>query len=146
MPYSLWYSIDSLMNGAHLPLLAWVLLVFSGILPYAKLGFMLVMWMVPTRAVNKRWRGHILVILDRIGKFSLVDVFVIQMINGALYATIQLSPLDDAVDQQNLPLLVAVRTKEQVGFFAFVMATVLSLIIGHVCCFTTKRTWRQGLS
>lgn len=69
--------------------------------------------------------------VDQIGKFSLVDIFVIQFINGSIFSTIRLSPPDD----EGPSLAVAVRTDEELGFFAFVMATVASLIIGHVCLY-----------
>jgi hypothetical protein len=131
MPYSIFYSVRGLREFAHMPLLSDVLFVFSGLLPYGKLMTMFAMWMLPTRVLSRKWRGHIFTFVDQIGKFSLVDIFVIQFINGALFADIVLPFEHDG----GLIPVAAVRTKLRLGFFAFVLATIGSLVLGHVCLY-----------
>merc|ERR1712226_1413535 len=90
MPYALVYSVKALIYDAKMPYIAFTLIIFSGVLPYTKLLLMLIMWIVPSRCVSLKWRGRVLLILDQIGKFSLVDVFVVQFINGSFYTKLKL--------------------------------------------------------
>eukprot|EP00928_Gymnodinium_smaydae_P037341 TRINITY_DN25943_c0_g1_i1.p1 TRINITY_DN25943_c0_g1~~TRINITY_DN25943_c0_g1_i1.p1 ORF type:complete len:1113 (+),score=270.68 TRINITY_DN25943_c0_g1_i1:61-3399(+) len=131
MPYALIFSIKRLLSN-NLKGLAYLLLAFSGVLPYMKLLLMLLAWLAPGRLLRPRLRGRILILIDEIGKFSLVDVFVIQFINAALFCTLYLD------GPQGDPIQLGVRTREQFGFLAFVTATVGSLLIGHVCLYYHK--------
>merc|ERR1719446_773749 len=92
MVYSLFYSIYRLYYEQDSKALAVLLICFSGILPYAKLLGMLVAWMLPLRLWSVRRRGQLLLFLDQIGKYSLVDVFVIQYISAAMHQSIPLGP------------------------------------------------------
>jgi hypothetical protein len=129
--YSLFYSIKALSeHGASLRVLSVVIAIFSGVLPYTKLLAMIFCWICPVALIPVSWRGRILWLLDQIGKYSLVDVFIIQFISGTLYTTISVG--DDA-DPEADPLVVALRTNLAAGFISFVLATVGSLILGHIC-------------
>jgi hypothetical protein len=56
----------------------WFLVVgFSGVWPYAKLVMMLVMWTSPKHALCTQRRGQLLLRLDALSKFSLVDTYVL---------------------------------------------------------------------
>ncbi|CAK9064318.1 Uncharacterized protein SCF082_LOCUS33137 [Durusdinium trenchii] len=128
MVYSLFYSIDALYYEAHLQAMSWVLLCFSAILPYVKLVMMLICWLTPRRLLPLRLRSWIVVIMDDIGKFSLVDVFTVQFLSGVFH--IEVSGVNGS---ETAPLRMVLRTNEELGFAAFVFATVVSLIIGHLC-------------
>jgi len=133
MVYSLLFSIRKMLHEPTLRFLAWVLLVFSGVLPYAKLLLMFGSWIVPTKALSASRRGTILLVVDQIGKYSLIDVFVLQFISGGFYTMMRFTNPSSASDPEvDVPFL-ALRTMGEIGFFAFVMATVGSLVIGHVC-------------
>jgi hypothetical protein len=132
MPYSLLYSVKELFDEAHMPLIALLVVIFSGILPYTKFVLMLSMWLVPRRLVSLKWRGRILLFLDQIGKYSLVDVFVVQFINGSFYTKVMLPAPDSSPGPD---LILAARTQMDIGFLIFVLATVGSLIIGHICLY-----------
>mmetsp|Transcript_19326 Transcript_19326/g.43433 ORF Transcript_19326/g.43433 Transcript_19326/m.43433 type:complete len:1035 (-) Transcript_19326:116-3220(-) len=131
MVYSLLFSIRKLYHEPTLRFLSIVLLIFSGILPYLKLVLMFLCWVCPTKVLSRLRRGAILLFLDQFGKYSLIDVFVLQFISGGLYTVIRLNT-DSPVPGVPEPS-VALRTRDEIGFFAFVMATVGSLIVGHVC-------------
>lgn len=115
-------------EGGSLRFLAYVLALFSGVLPYAKLLAMLISWVAPTQVMSVTCRGRVLLLMDQIGKFSLVDIFVIQFISGILYTTAD-------VPGEGPQLAVALRTIQADGFTCFVLATVGSLIIGHTCVY-----------
>ena len=59
--------------------LAIMLAIFSGIWPYVKQLFTLFLWCSPPRWVSSKRRGSILAWLDILGKWSIIDVFVLLM-------------------------------------------------------------------
>jgi hypothetical protein len=128
MVYGLFYSIYRLYYEQNSTALALLLTCFSGLLPYAKLIGMLVAWVVPRRVMSNQSRGTLLLVLDQIGKFSLIDVFVIQIISAAMHVAL---PMGNETEVANVML----RTNQEVGFVAFVLATVLSLCCGHFALF-----------
>jgi len=129
MVYSLFYSIEKLMHDPHtFFLLPYLLAAFSGVLPYTKLFAMLISWLAPAKVMPVSQRGRVLLLMDQIGKWSLLDIFVIQFISGALYTTAD-------VPGEGPELSVALRTNQAIGFTCFVLATVGSLIIGHACVY-----------
>merc|ERR1719272_579718 len=73
--FSLVSSIKDMWN-AKVYALALVVLVFSGIWPYAKLSVMQVCWFAPTSFLSPGRRLWLLEFLDEWGKWSLVDGFV----------------------------------------------------------------------
>jgi len=130
MVYSVVYSISELWHNGMEPL-AVVLFLFSGVLPYTKLFMMMLSWGAPTRWISTKWRGRMLLVTDQIGKFSLVDIFVVQYISGCMFTVIDLS-----TDSAGLgPLSVVLRTPQEEGFVYFTLATVGSLICGHICLY-----------
>jgi hypothetical protein len=65
--------------------------LFSGTWPYVKLFTMLVTWFAPTSVVTLQWRAWLLEWLDTLGKWSLLDCYIMVrekelMINLALAA------------------------------------------------------------
>ena len=134
MVYSLFYSIRELRR-VQLPFLANVLLFFSCIVPYGKLVLMLVGWLAPSKLLPRRYRRLLLLFVDQVGKYSLVDIFVVQFISGALCTSFELGTPTRPDGTPAQPLSVVLRTSSGVGFLSFVIATVGSLVIGHVCLF-----------
>jgi len=57
--------------------LAILILIFSGIWPYTKQLITLVLWFVPTSWVPVSRRGSILIWLDWMAKWSMIDIFVL---------------------------------------------------------------------
>ncbi|CAE7302201.1 unnamed protein product [Symbiodinium natans] len=131
MVYSLFYSINALYYESDLQAMSWVLLCFSAILPYVKLILMMVSWIMPSRFLPVRLRNFILVLMDDIGKFSLVDVFTVQFLSGVFH--LEIMGTSPSSKPSSDPMRMVLRTNEELGFAAFVCATVVSLIIGHLC-------------
>ncbi len=65
------------MWNAGATALAILIVLFSGIWPYTKQLISLVMWVIPPKLLSSRKRGNILHWLDVLGKWSMVDVFVL---------------------------------------------------------------------
>lgn len=136
--YSLFFSVKMLQDNG-MPSLATVVFIFSGILPYTKLLLMLVSWLLP---LPKSLRGAILLIMDQIGKYSLVDIFVIQFISCALAITMKVH----TGRENGIEPSIVMRTKQTSGFLAFILATVGSLLIGHCCLHYHKKDHITSIS
>ena len=116
--FSLGNTISELYGAGIYPLL-FLVVVFSGIWPYAKLIWMLIIWNTPFS--DTRQREQRLLTLDALSKFSLVDTYVLVVMLVAFRFHLDLF--------QSLGLDVYVTP--EYGFYAFLLATCLSLLIGH---------------
>jgi len=97
--------------------------LFSGFWPYAKLILLLLCWIFPTRILSYQTREKCLMILDALGKWSLLDAYVlIMMLVGFRF---QIVPPVDAVR-------VDLYVQPYWGFYSFLAATVVSLVLSHV--------------
>jgi hypothetical protein len=104
--------------------LALLILVFSGVWPYAKLVAMWVSWSTP--GLDLHARGQFLKKLDVFGKWSLLDTFVLMLFMVLFHFEVKTS--DDVSSYGALTVSV----HPQRGFFVFLLATVLSMILGHI--------------
>lgn len=105
--YSLWSGMIGLFADRHYGL-AIILLVFSILFPFAKLAVLTALWV--GRFTDAR-RQDVLKWLERLGRWSMLDVFVVAMIvviaktGGALQA------------------------KPRVGIYLFAAAVLLSMVL-----------------
>jgi hypothetical protein len=110
------------MWGAGVYPLAILIAFFSGAWPYVKLVVMLASWIVPPGWLTKERRESMLVVLDMLGKWSLVDFFVMVLMLCAFYFELVVYPE---------VMLVTVTVKPAWGFYSFLLATMISLGLGH---------------
>ena len=77
--------------------LALLVAFFSGAWPYIKLLSMILMWFTPSAAVTLFRRGWVLKWLDILGKWSLIDAYVMVsfycLIMGAICCVVQVGYL-----------------------------------------------------
>lgn len=102
--------------------LAVLIAFFSGAWPYVKLMVMLSAWVVPPGLLTKERRESMLVVLDMLGKWSLVDFFVMVLMLCAFYFELIVYPE---------VMVVTVTVKPAWGFYSFLLATMVSLGLGH---------------
>jgi uncharacterized paraquat-inducible protein A len=69
--------------------LAMLMLIFSGVWPYTKQLVTLFLWFVPPRIVGVRKRETTLVWLDILGKWSVVDIFVLVVTVAGFRVSVQ---------------------------------------------------------
>jgi hypothetical protein len=119
--FSLGHTIHEMLH-AGIYVLLFIVLVFSGIWPYAKLLLMLFAWFVPEPVYSAKSRGKLLFSLDALSKFSLVDTFVLVLMMVAFRFHLALG--DNA--------FIDVFVNPKFGFFGFLLATTASLLAGHV--------------
>jgi hypothetical protein len=144
LPPSFSFSLGSTIAGmyhAGVYMLMIIILIFSGIWPYAKLLLMLVAWILPPSMLSPAERGSLLVWLDILGKYSLVDSFVLILFMVGFCMHLELSTVYSTTTTFRLDLYV----EPQYGFYCFVMATVLSLLVGHVILYCHRRSlsWKS---
>ena len=103
--------------------LAIIIAAFSGMFPYMKLLAMAYCWCAPTNKLSVKGRERILMAIDSLGKWSLVDayVLVLMMVGFNLHIALQ----QDGV-------VADVYVNAKFGFYGFLLATMLSLSVGHV--------------
>jgi hypothetical protein len=127
--FSLYNTGKEMLQAEIYPLFL-LIVVFSGIWPYAKLGLMLFAWSAPKMRLGTDRRGSLLLALDSLGKFSLVDTYVLVLMMVAFRYHLDLSE-DTAIDVYVVP---------KFGFFGFLLATSASLVAGHVLVYYHRRS------
>lgn len=118
--------VGMLQSGAIFVALA--VLLFSMVWPYVKLLAMLYAFLAP---MKPRFRGHLLVFLDQVGKWSLTDN-VIMFLLMVLFV----------ISWEGTDTMFELRCVPGVELNAFVGATVMSLVMGHVMLAIHR--WQQG--
>ncbi|KAL7566843.1 hypothetical protein ACA910_021342 [Epithemia clementina (nom. ined.)] len=102
-----------------------LVVVFSGIWPYAKLVIMLFCW--ESNKIRDGPRGQLLLAMDSLGKFSLVDTYVLVLMMVAFRYHLRFFDADAiGLDVMVVP---------QYGFYGFLLATTLSLVSGHAAVY-----------
>eukprot|EP00727_Mastigamoeba_balamuthi_P013477 m51a1_g8752 hypothetical protein (725) ;mRNA; f:94670-97310 len=111
--------------------------VFSGVWPYIKLVVALACWAAPSQALNRRWRGRLLVALDALGKWSLLDAYVMTIMIVSFHFYVPFDRWDPTATAS--PVSVAVDVLPCWGFVAFLIATIVSLVASHVVLYMHHR-------
>jgi len=124
-------SVGKLWNAESYPLAIFIAITSIG-WPYIKLAIATYCWMMPYR--NFRRRELLIEIIDAFGKWSFVDIMVLVEIMVAFRSTVPLGP-----DLSLEIVLVA-----QWGFYAFVVATMMSLLSTHVILHFHRRVHYNG--
>ena len=141
--FSMAYSVSE-MWAAGAKSLAVLILIFSGVWPYTKQLVTLVLWFLPTRWCSTVRRGKIFLFLDRLAKWSMVDVFVLLCTLAAFRISIEsptgLAFLPDgfySIDLLVIPLW---------GLYANMLAQLLSQISSHFIIHYHRRVVASGSS
>jgi hypothetical protein len=118
--FSLGNSVHDMWQ-AKVYILAVLIALFSGAWPYIKLLAMLYTWIMPVGVCSAKTREWILIWLDRLGKWSLIDAFVLAMMMVAFRFHLPL----------NSQFTIEVVVVPGFGFYGFLLATMSSLTMSH---------------
>eukprot|EP00727_Mastigamoeba_balamuthi_P013713 m51a1_g8965 hypothetical protein (1234) ;mRNA; r:1067285-1071195 len=131
--------VDSIrdMWKARVYPLSVLIAVFSGAWPYIKLVAALACWAAPSQALNARWRGRVLVALDALGKWSLLDAYVMTIMIVSFHFAVPFGSYDASAAER--PLALAVDVLPCWGFVTFLIATIVSLVTSHVVLYVHHR-------
>ncbi|CAJ1952829.1 unnamed protein product [Cylindrotheca closterium] len=127
--FSLVNTVTEFYQAGIYPLL-FLVVGFSGIWPYLKLLLLLHAWVRPYPSRHEREAR--LLRLDALSKFSLVDTYVLVVMIVAFRMHMDLA--------QNYGLDVIITP--EFGFYAFLLATCLSLLLGHGMLYYHRREAR----
>ncbi len=111
------------MWNAGVYALFFLIAAMSGGWPYLKLVLCLACWILPADDIPPNKRETILIWLDRLGKWSLIDAFVLVLMVVAFRFHLNLLSEDVAFD---------VIVKAKMGFYAFTLGTMVSLALSHI--------------
>jgi hypothetical protein len=109
------------MWHAHTYLLSILLSLFSGLWPFLKLLTMFFSLLLPTSSLSSLSRSWILSWMDVLGKWSLLDIFFMVILLVAFEFELSLGK----------DITVILYVEPRWGFYSFLLATILSLILGH---------------
>ncbi|ELR22307.1 uncharacterized protein ACA1_252520 [Acanthamoeba castellanii str. Neff] len=126
--FSLGNSVVDMWH-AEVYALSLLIAVFSGAWPYLKLVMLLLCWIVPVNLLTRKNRERVLMSLDVLGKWSLIDAFVLTLMMVAV-------PLPHRASRLAAHAAGTARVDAYVephwGFYSFLLATMLSLASTHV--------------
>eukprot|EP00581_Thalassiosira_minuscula_P006165 CAMPEP_0183743138 /NCGR_PEP_ID=MMETSP0737-20130205/65061_1 /TAXON_ID=385413 /ORGANISM="Thalassiosira miniscula, Strain CCMP1093" /LENGTH=2172 /DNA_ID=CAMNT_0025978745 /DNA_START=179 /DNA_END=6698 /DNA_ORIENTATION=+ len=118
--------------------LAILIVIFSGVWPYSKLIITLFIWFAPPRWLSSKRRGKILRWLDVLGKWSMVDVFVLLMTLASFRLSVEspdhLNFLPE--DLYSINMLVVPLW----GLYANMLAQLVAQISSHIIIHYHRKT------
>jgi hypothetical protein len=126
--FSFFGSIKDIWD-AKLYYIAVLIFILSGIWPYVKLILMILCWTLPINRLQIKSRGRILEILDFLGKWSLIDVFLL---------IIMMCVFNINVNMRHLITFNSFINPEA-GIHSFIIGVILSSIICHLILFFHNR-------
>jgi Paraquat-inducible protein A len=123
--------------------LAILILIFSGVWPYAKMFITLFCWFVPPSRLSVTRRGSILIWLDVMAKWSTIDIFVMVVSLVAFRITISSPKLSFLPSEfYSVDLLVVPLW----GLYANLIAQLLSQITSHYIIYYHRSIVRNGMA
>ena len=132
--FSLGSTLKEMVN-AGVYLLMLLILFCSGVWPYVKLVLLALCWILSTRKLSPIRREKILYLLDCLGKFSLIDCYVLVLMMVAFRYGLEV----EGVGALN------VYVTPKYGFYSFLFATIVSLVSGHVMLNLHRRTMMPSI-
>jgi hypothetical protein len=109
--------------------LSLLIAIFSGAWPYLKLLLLLFCWTTPINVLPRKNRERVLMSLDVLGKWSLIDAFVLTLMMVAFHFRI-VPPVSPHTPPGTARADAYV--EPHWGFYSFLLATMLSLAITHI--------------
>lgn len=137
--FTLESSIDD-MWGAGTYFLALAIAVASGGWPYIKCVLLLFAWFAPATVMGTKRRGGLLEVLDVLGKWSLVDLYVliILIVGFRFYiSSSNIAGVDDLLPAD--VVVVDVVVTPAWGIYGFVLGVLGLLVTNHVMIYWNRR-------
>lgn len=113
--------------------LALLIAVLSGAWPYIKLVCMLCLWFIPVKPLL---RGRLLSVLEALGKWSLIDIYVFALMMAGFRFELDIGSI--------VEIKVAIEAKW--GIFSFCIGVVISHTLSHVMMFIHHHSQKRMLA
>ena len=123
--FTLISSVREMWNAGVWPL-SLLIAVSSGFWPYIKLIFMFFCWITPSRFLPPKWRGRLLFVLDVLGKWSLIDAYVLVLFVNAFRVPLQF--MIPYFGTFKIDMVVQV----EYAYYSYLVATMCSLALTHI--------------
>jgi len=91
---------------------------------------MMMSWIIPVHVLSEKRRELLLMGLDMLGKWSLIDTYVLILMLVAFQFHVQTGPLPNTNPPQYG--IADVFVQPHIGFYSFLAATAMSLILSHI--------------
>ena len=111
-------------------LLSILVFLFTGFWPYMKLIFLLFSFCLPTSIISHKNREKILMILDAIGKFCFLDIYVILEMLIVFHLHIQIPVVTQSF--ANDGAIMDIFFYAAYGFITLIIGTSISSILSHI--------------
>ena len=124
------------MWTAGIYFLAVIIIVASGVWPYAKLLVLTLCWVIPPTSLPTRRRGRLLFWMDVLGKWSLIDAYVLVILGVGFNYSLQ-SPAFASFPVGAFTFKVNI--DPGYAIFAFCLATMMALVLSHVMVYFHRK-------
>jgi hypothetical protein len=128
--FSLVNTIQDMWTANCIPL-SIIVALFSGAWPYGKLLCMILCWLLPGRALSHRWRMRLMQATDAIGKWSLLDSFLLIVFMVAFRLHLEGTLPASTEFQEVTDIAIDVAVSPEWGLYGYLAATCLSLVLNH---------------
>lgn len=117
-----------------------LIFVLSCLWPYTKLAIMIIVWILPAQILKVHIRSRILRVLDEMGKWSLLDSYVMILMLIAFHISLSF-PIVNTRDIHE-PIFLHVWVFPAYGFITLIIGTLLSLALSHIICAINRKAKR----
>lgn len=125
--FTLANSVRDMWNAGVYPL-SLIIAIFSGAWPYLKVLMMLFAWLIP---IPVKPRERMLMALDALGKWSLIDTIILVFMMVAFRFNL-IIPGSQLAHTQPGETTIDLTVQAGLGFHTFLIATMLSLLLTHI--------------
>ena len=138
--FSLANSVKDMWKAGVYPL-SMLIALCSGGWPYLKLALAGTCWLAPPSRLPVERRETLLIWLDALGKWSLIDTYVMTLMMVAFHFDISLGDVTGDARAAALvdAVVIHVYIEALPSFFVFVGASCASLVLGHVAIASHRR-------
>jgi hypothetical protein len=139
--FTLSQSIKQALDSASYPL-AFLIGVLSGVWPYIKVQLMLFAWLCPPKYFGKIERGKLLNILDMLGKWSQVDLYILVLIMVAFNLRIETPPGMNGVFDIGF-FIAKVQLNPKWGLYGFTIAVFGAIACNQIIVWYNRKCIRE---
>jgi len=138
LAFTLESSINDMWNAGVYPL-AIIIALASGFWPYSKQIMLVFCWFAPATIMSVPKRQHMLELLDVLGKWSMIDAFVLIMLQVAFRFYITSTYIQQlSLLPQDL-VIVDVVVAPGWGIFGFLFGAMGSLLVNHLMIWYNRK-------
>ncbi|KAH9254574.1 hypothetical protein BASA81_007331 [Batrachochytrium salamandrivorans] len=134
-------SVNDMWNSGAYPL-AVIIALASGAWPYGKQILLLFAWLAPSTILHPLSRGRLLEVLDMLGKWSMIDIYVLVIMMVAFRFYLTSSMVESLTLLPSDVVEVNVVVGAGWGMYGFCLGAMGSLLVNHVMVWYNRKIIR----